>query len=325
MRTRLIHAFERFTDVGAQSDQAVAAMLRAQEIDIAVDLKGFTQDARTGILARRPAPLQVSYIGYPGTMSAPYIDYLIADDFVVPQGSSDAYSEAIVRLPSSYQVNDSQRRIAEETPSRAEVGLPTAGFVFCCFNTAYKITPAIFDVWMRLLHRVEGSVLWLLAGDAQACANLRREAEARGVAPERLVFAPRVRSDHHLARQRLADLFLDTFPYNAHTTASDALWAGLPVLTYAGTTFASRVAGSLLSAVGLPELITGSLADYEQLALKLATDQAAVANLKVRLARAGKAASLFDTVQTTRAVEAAYIAMWERWQRGEPAAALTIS
>jgi predicted O-linked N-acetylglucosamine transferase (SPINDLY family) len=202
--------------------------------------------------------------------------------------------------------------------------LPETGFVFCCFNTAYKITPEMFDIWMRLLHTVEGSVLWLLAGDAQASTNLRREAEGRGIAPERLVFAPRVRSDHHLARQRLADLFLDTFPYNAHTTASDALWAGLPVLTCAGTTFASRVAGSLLSAVGLPELITGSPADYEHLALTLATDRAAVADLKARLARTRNVAPLFDTVQTTRAIEAAYVAMWERWQRGEPAAALTI-
>jgi protein O-GlcNAc transferase len=324
MRARLMSAFERFTDVRAQSDQAVATMLRAHEIDIAVDLKGFTQDARTGILAKRPAPIQVSYIGYPGTMSASYIDYLVADDFVVPESASGAYSEAIVRLPDSYQVNDWKRRIAEDAPSRDEVGLPGTGFVFCCFNTAYKITPEMFDVWMRLLHAVEGSVLWLLAGDAQASINLRREAEARSIAPGRLIFAPRVRSDHHLARQRLADLFLDTFPYNAHTTASDALWAGLPVLTYAGTTFASRVAGSLLTAVGLPELITGSLADYEQLALKLATDRAALADLKASLARTRHAAPLFDTVRTTRAVEAAYIAMWERWQRGEPAVALTI-
>ena len=234
LRTRLVNGFEHFIDVRGMSDREVAQWLRTQEIDIAVDLKGYTYDARLGILAQRPAPVQVTYLGFPGTLGATYIDYLVADEVVVPLEARAHYAEQVVYLPDSYQVNDGKRTIAARTPTRAELGLPERGFVFCSFNNNYKITPEVFDVWMRLLRQVEGSVLWLLEGNATAPANLRREAQARGVAGERLVFAPRLPLAEHLARQRLADLFLDTLPCNAHTTASDALWAGLPVLTCLG-------------------------------------------------------------------------------------------
>jgi predicted O-linked N-acetylglucosamine transferase (SPINDLY family) len=251
-------------------------------------------------------------------MGAPYIDYLLADRFLIPPDRHGAYSEKVVYLPDSYQANDRTRAIAPSTPTRAEAGLPENGFVFCSFNSNYKITPDIFDVWMRLLRAVEGSVLWLLVANMAAPANLRREAEARGVSTERLVFAPRMELAEHLARHRLADLFLDTFHCNAHTTASDALWAGLPVLTCAGGTFASRVAGSLLHAVGLPELITHALADYEALALSLARDPGRLTALKQTLARNRETCPLFDAARLARHIEAAYLGMWERHQRSAP-------
>ena len=318
MRARIAAAVERFVDVADKSDREAAAMLRAMEVDIAVDLMGFTSGARTGILARRPAPIQVNYLGYPGTMGADYIDYILADRWVVPAGHERHYAENIVRLPDSYQANDAQRRIAARTPPRTELGLPETGFVFCSFNNSYKITPALFDLWMRLLQRVEGSVLWLLEGSAAAVRNLRHEAAKRGVAPERLVFAARTALDHHLARHRRADLFLDTLPYNAHTTASDALWAGLPVVTCLGASFAGRVAASLLDAVGLAPLITHSLADYEALALALANDPDRLAALKSHLARAPAALPLFDTDRFRRHIESAFETMWARHHRGEP-------
>jgi predicted O-linked N-acetylglucosamine transferase (SPINDLY family) len=316
MRTRLERAFDRFIDVRAMSDQAVAELVRSLEIDIAVDLKGITLGARTGIFARRPAPVAVSYLGYPGTMGAPYIDYVIADRFVIPEDQQGAFSEQVVTLPDSYQPNDTARSVPERTPTRVEAGLPENGFVFCCFNNSYKITPDVFGVWMRLLHAVEGAVLWLLNGPA--VANLRREAAERGIAPERLVFAPRASPGEHLARHRLADLFLDTPYCNAHTTASDALWAELPLVTCAGATFASRVAGSLLRAAGLPELVTHSLADYEALALTLARDPVRLAGLRTQLAEGRVRCPLFDTQRITRHIEAAYLTMWERQQRGQP-------
>jgi protein O-GlcNAc transferase len=318
MRQRLMRSFDRFIDVRGQSDQAIAELLRTSEIDIAVDLKGFTLDARPRILAKRAAPIQVSYLGYPGTMGASYIDYLIADRYVIPDYQRGSYSEKLVYLPESYQVNDDRRQISDIMPSRATVGLPEDGFVFCCFNSSYKITPNVFDAWMRLLRGVDGSVLWLFEANSEVPGNLRREAEARGVPAERLIFAPKVNSEDHLARHRLADLFLDTLPYNAHTTASDALRTGVPVLTCSGATFASRVAGSLLQAVGLPELITDSLADYEATALRLARSPSLLAGLKAKLARSRQSSSLFDTVRFTRHIEAAYAAMWERYRRGEP-------
>jgi protein O-GlcNAc transferase len=318
MRQRLLRSFDRFVDVRTKSDREAASLLREMEIDIAIDLKGFTTDGRPGILAQRPAPVQVNYLGFPGTMGAEYVDYILADRYVIPDGHQRFYSEKIVWLPDSYQANDTQRQIAKTTPTRAECGLPASGFVFCCFNNNYKITPGIFDVWMRLLTAVSGSVLWLLEDNAAVSRNLRSEALRRGIAAERLVFAPRLDLDKHLARHKLADLFLDTRPYNAHTTASDALWAGLPVLTCMGTTFPGRVAASLLSAAGLPELITESLADYEALALKLATSPDLLSGIRAKLSRNRSEYPLFDTKRFCSHMESAYTLMWERHQRGEP-------
>ena len=312
MRQRLQAAFGQFIDVRDQSDLQVAQMLRAMEVDIAVDLKGFTQDCRPGILAHRPAPVQVNYLGYPGSMGVDYIDYIVADATVVPPGHEVFYSEKVVRLPGSYQVNDARRVIAETTPTRADCGLPDTGFVFCCFNNNYKITPAVFDIWMRLLQRVPGSVLWLLQGSPAVAENLQQQAQQRGVAPERLVFAPRLPLPEHLARHRLADLFVDTLVYNAHTTASDALWAGLPVLTCAGSTFASRVAASLLRAAELPELVTDTTAAYEALAYTLATAPGTLASLHARLAQSRATCALFNTAQFTRDMESAYEGMLAR-------------
>ncbi len=324
MRGRLAGAFERFIDVQGWSDREVAQRLRELEIDIAVDLKGYTYDGRTEILSRRPSPVQVSYLGYPGTLGAPYIDYVVADGVVIPEGEERHYAEQVVRLPDSYQVNDRQRRIAGQTPTRGEAGLPEGGVVFCSFNNNYKITPEVFGVWMGLLRQVEGSVLWLLEGNAVAPGNLRREAQARGIAPERLVFAPRTGLAEHLARHRLADLFLDTLPCNAHTTASDALWAGLPVVTCQGRTFAGRVAGSLLTAVGLPELITRDLGEYEALALRLAREPEALSAVKAKLARNRDSCPLFDVERFRRHLEAAYETMWGRAQRGEAPAGFSV-
>jgi predicted O-linked N-acetylglucosamine transferase (SPINDLY family) len=259
MRARLVKSFDQFHDVRLQADGEVAKLLSELQVDIAVDLMGHTQDARPDVLAYRPAPIQINYLGYPGTMGAPFIDYGIADQLVLPFDQQGFYTEQIVQLPECYQVNDSQRRIADRTPTRREAGLPEEGFVFCCFNNNYKITVPVSDVWMRLVQAVNGSVLWLLMDNAGAQGNLRKEAAARGIDPARLVFAGRLPPEDHLARHRLADLFLDTLPYNAHTTASDALWAGLPLVSCRGETFAGRVSASLLDAIGLPELVTGSL------------------------------------------------------------------
>jgi predicted O-linked N-acetylglucosamine transferase (SPINDLY family) len=322
MRQRLRHGFERFVDVRLQGDEEAAHALRRMEVDIAVDLKGYTTGARPGILAYRPAPVQVSYLGFPGTMGVPFIDYIIADRFVLPEQDQRWYAEKAVYLD-CYQVNDDGRAIAAQVPARAQAGLPQDAFVFCCFNNSYKIMPALFGIWMRLLGSVPGSVLWLLEDSEAARHALQAAARASGVDPARLVFAPRVAAAEHLARHRLADLFLDTLPYNAHTTASDALWAGLPLLTCAGTTFAGRVAGSLLASLGLPELVTHDLRHYEALALELAREPALLAALRGKLARNRQAAALFDTDRFRRGVEAAYAAMWETWQRGEPPRALS--
>ena len=321
IRARLKNAFERFIEVEeTTTDREVAQQMRELEIDIAVDCAGYTARARTGIFALRPAPIQVSYLGYPGTMGAEYIDYILADRVVIPEEHFPSYSEKVVHLPDSYQANDSTRRVAEHTPARPELGLPEHGFVFCCFNNSFKITPQVFEVWMGLLRDVEDSVLWLLESNAAAADNLRREARQRGVLPERLVFAPLRPVQEHLARQRAANLFLDTLPYNAHTTASDALRAGLPVVTCLGTTFASRVAASLLYAVGLPELVTHSLADYAALARKLAIEPASLAAVRAKLERNCSTYPLFDTDRFRRHIERAYEAMWARHRRGEPPA-----
>ncbi|HEY6255969.1 MAG TPA: tetratricopeptide repeat protein [Xanthobacteraceae bacterium] len=316
MRRRLVKAFDRFHDVSGKSDLEVARLINALEIDIAVDLKGYTKDARPEILSHRPAPIQVIYLGYTGTMAADFIDYVIADAVVVPFAQQPFYSERIVQLPDTYEPNDSKRSIAATTLTRAQAHLPDSGFVFCCFNNNYKINRAIFDIWMRLLDQVPGSVLWLLQGNAAAEANLRAAAEARGVSGTRLVFGERMPLEEHLARHRLADLFLDTFPYNAHTTTSDALWAGLPVLTCLGASFAGRVAASLLNAVGLPELVTSSLADYEAAALRLARDATSLRALRAKLEHNRCSYPLFDTDRYRRHIEAAYMTMWEHHQNG---------
>jgi predicted O-linked N-acetylglucosamine transferase (SPINDLY family) len=312
MRVRVRAACDAFTDVSRLDDAGVAAALRASEIDIAVDLNGFTTHCRPGVFARRCAPVQINYLGYPGAMGAVAADYILADHTVIPAEESVCYDEKIIRLPFAYQPNDDRRVISERTPTRAEVGLPDTGFVFCCFNASYKITPPVFSVWMQLLQEVPGSVLWLLGGDAVIEANLRREAVDRGVDAGRLIFAPKAPLPDHLARHRLADLFLDTLPYNAHTTASDALWAGLPLVTCTGRSFAARVAASLLRATGLPDLVTASLEDYRDLALALARDPARLAALKARLAANLPAAPLFDTDRTGRQVETAYEIAWRR-------------
>jgi predicted O-linked N-acetylglucosamine transferase (SPINDLY family) len=324
MRDRLKASCEHFEDVRRQSDDQVAALIRARNIDILVDLKGITDSARPGILARRAAAVQVNYLGYPGTMGAPYVDYIIADRIVLPADEQQHYTEKVVYLPDAYQANDDKRRISRNPPTRAQAGLPEDAFVFCDFNTTSKITPPFFDIWMRLLSQVEGSVLWLIDRGPLVQANFRREAVARGVSGDRLVFAPRAAPDEHLARHRLADLFLDTLPYNAHTTCSDALWAGLPVLTCTGDTFAGRVAASLLTAVGLPELVTRSLDEYERLALRIVRDADWRNRLKSKLAENRTTYPLFDTQRMARHIEAAYEEMWRRYRAGEPPAAFAV-
>jgi protein O-GlcNAc transferase len=317
MRLRLKAAFDRFIDVRGMSDRAVADLLRELEVDIAVDLMGFTSDARSGVFALRPAPVQINYLGFPGTMGAPFMDYMIADRFVIPPENQGYYAEKVVYLPDTFQANDDKRRIGD-AQRRAELGLPDNAFVFCAFNNSYKLNPAIFDIWMRLLEKTAGSVLWLQGADTSVERNLRREAEKRGITPDRLIFAPRAEYANHLARYQRADLFLDTLPFNAGATASDALWAGLPVVTCAGEAFAARMAGSLLNAVGLPELVTRNLADYEALALALARDPSLLAGYRDRLATNRLTHPLFDTDRFRRNIEAAYLQMWEIWQRGEP-------
>ncbi|MCO5063675.1 MAG: tetratricopeptide repeat protein [Rhizobiaceae bacterium] len=311
-RNRVERAFDRFIDVRSMTDIQVAKMARDLEIDIAIDLKGYTQDARPGIFAARAAPIQVNYLGFPGTLAANCFDYLIADQTIIPASSRRHYSETVVYLPHCYQVNDDKRRIADWAPTRTELDLPESGFVFSCFNNTWKITPPVFDMWMRLLTRVDASVLWLLEDNALASMNLRREAERRGVDGARLIFAKRIPMEQHLARQRAADLFLDTAPYNAHTTASDALWAGLPVLTCMGHGFQARVAASLLKAIGLPEMVTTTLADYESVAMQMALEPMKLNRIRERLAENRKTSPLFDTRRYSRAIEAAFEAMAAR-------------
>lgn len=312
MRARLLLAFDHFIDVRQQSDKSVAQLSRELGIDIAVDLKGYTTGARPRIFSYRAAPIQVSYLGYPGTLGANYIDYLIADSTLIPPESQAYYSEKIAYLPNSYQVNDRKRVISTRSFSKQELGLPEKGFVFCCFNNNFKITPSMLDTWVRILNAVEGSVLWLFEDNAAAGRNLREQAAIRGLDPSRLVFAPRMNLPDHLARHAAADLFLDTLPCNAHTTASDALWAGLPVLTCTGEAFASRVAASLLNAIDLPELVTTNIKDYEDLAIELAQNTERVTQLKERLARNRLTTPLFNTDLFTSNIEALFSLMVEQ-------------
>lgn len=317
MRRRLQGAFDRFIDVRGRSDEEVAGLARSMELDIAVDLGGFTGEARLKVFALRAAPLQVSYLGYLGTTAAPFMDYVIADATIVPPELRCHYTERMVYLP-SYQANDSKRPIAQRMFSREELGLPPSGVVYCCCNANYKITPRTFEGWMRILEKVPGAVLLLYAGSEQVPGNLRREAERRGVDPARLVFCAALPAPEYLARYRAADLFLDTLPYNGGTTVSDALWAGLPVLTCAGEAFASRVAGSVLRAMGLPELITQSQGEYEELAVALGRDPERLAVIKQRLAAQRLTTPLFDSRRFTLTLEAAYQRIYERYQAELP-------
>jgi len=312
---RLRNGFDKFFDVGNMSDKEIAQFAREHEVDIAIDLAGYTKYSRTGIFSYRAAPIQVSYLGYPGTMGADYIDYLIADKTIIPVESQSYYSEKVVYLPNSYQVNDRKRLISERQFTRQELGLPENGFVFCCFNNNFKILPTTFDSWMRILKSVDGSVLWLFKDNPWAVENLKKEAQKQGIDEQRLVFAERMPLlSEHLARHHQADLFLDTFPYNAHTTTSDALWAGLPVLTLMGQSFASRVAASLLNAIGLPELITNTQEEYEALAIELAMNPKKLATIKEKIRVNRLTTPLFNTPLFTKNIEAAYLRMYECYQ-----------
>jgi predicted O-linked N-acetylglucosamine transferase (SPINDLY family) len=315
-RHRIAGAFSNIFDISRLSDLDAAKLIQHNEIDILVNLNGFFGYARQGIFSYKPAPIQVNYLGFPGTMGVKYMDYIIADKVVIPEESKIHYVEKLAYLPNSYQANDDVRKISDRKFSRAELGLPEDAFVFTCFNNNYKITPTTFDSWMRILSLVKGSVLWLLADNPVAKDNLIKEAFARGIDSCRLVFAERLPISEHLARHDLADLFLDTLPYNAHTTCSDALWAGLPVLTLMGHTFPGRVSSSLLSAIGLSELVTHTQGDYEALAIELATNPKKLTDLKLKLANNRLITPLFNTPLFTRNLEAAYIKMHEYCQAG---------
>ena len=324
MRRRLEAGFDRFRDLQHADPDTVAALCAEDNIHILVDLKGYTQHARLSLLARRLAPIQVAYLGYPGPLGADLLDYAIGDGIVTPPEHQPFYREQLVRMPDSYQVNDRRRPADAPVPTRAACGLPDKGVVFCAFHAAFKISPALFGLWMRILRRVPGSTLWLLEAGSDATANLRREAARHGVEPARLVFAPQRPQAGHLARYRLADLALDSFPYTGHTTTSDALWMGLPVLTMQGQTFASRVASSLLHAAGLTETVTHSFAEYEDRAVRLAGEPTTLAAYRRRLEAGRSTAPLFDSPRFTRALERAYKIMWDRHAAGLPPEAFTV-
>ena len=315
-RRRIARDCDSFTDAAGESDASLARRIASDGIDILMDMKVHTGGARPGVFALRPAPVQVSYLGYPGTSGADFIDYLVADRVVVPAGAEGGYSEAVVRMPASYQATDDRQAIAADCPPRAALGLPEQAFVFCCFNQLYKIEPVVFSAWMDILRAVPGSVLWLLAGQDLAMRRLRNAAVAAGVAPDRLVFAAYAAKPEHLARHAHAGVFLDTHDVNAHTTATDALWAGLPVLTWPGATFASRVAASLVTAVGMPELVMPSLAAYKETAIRCAVDAAALAGFKEKLARNRRSTALFDTATYARTLEQAYVRMQDQHSSG---------
>lgn len=325
MAARLKGAFEHFIDVGERSDAEIAELIQTLEIDIAVDLMGYTAEERPGVLVRRPAPLQVSYIGFPATMGAEHMDYIIADPYVIPPPAARYYSERIVWLPESYQANDSKRISYPGTVTRAEAGLPEHAFVWCAFHASFKINPPVFDIWARLLRARPDSVLWLVSNAELAELNLRREAAHRGIESERLIFAKREPYPRHLARLALADLCLDTWPFNGGATTSDALWSGVPVVTCSGRAFTSRMSGSLLRAVGLPDLATTSFEQYERLALSLASDDGALGAVRARLKDGRVSGALFDTARFSRRLESAYIRMWQRHERGETAESFEVA
>ena len=323
IRQRLVRAFDIFVDARDLAHEVLAQQIYDDGVDILIDLTGYTNMTRTAVLVGRPAPIQVNYLGYPGTMGADFVDYILVDSFVAPADQQVYFTEKLVHLPHCYQPNDSKRAIAETTPTRADCGLPDDAFVFCCFNNAQKITPQTFDLWMRILSVIPNGVLWLLGNDS-VTRNLEKQAVARGVDPARLVFAAHMAAPEHLARHRLADLFLDTLPYNAHTTASDALWAGLPVLTLVGNSFAGRVAGSLLQAIGLPELMTDSEEHYLALAVELASNPIRLGQIRQKLADYRLTTPLFDIDRFTQGIEAAYAKMWQGWLMGESPMSFTV-
>jgi len=325
LRTRLERSVDEFIDLRASSDEEFAQALRLRGVQIAVDLKGHAGGARTGLLAGRLAPVQVNFLGYPGTLGAPYIDYIIADRHVIPRDDRRFYREQVVELPGCYQPNDDRRPRPLTGPGRAACGLPAAGRVFCCFNHVYKISPPMFEVWLRLLKAVDDSVLWLLSGSEAARRSLRAHAAARGVAPDRLVFAPHLEQEPHLARYLHADLFLDTWPCNGHTTASDALWMGVPLVTLTGRSFPSRVATSLLTSLGLEELCATSIEEYEAIALRIASDTGEWARLRAQLEGVRATADLFDPRRHCRRLEHAYREMWARHARGEAPAPIVVA
>ncbi len=322
IRRRVIGAFDEFRDVRGWPPGEVARRIHADGVDILVDLKGHTLSAPTEVFALRPAPIQVNYKGYPGTMGGDFIDYIVADEFVVPRSARDTCSEQVIYLPETYWVDDSRRARPADPPPRAELGLPESGFVFCCFNNSYKITPEMFAIWCQILRAVPGSVLWAQNSNPESAlaGNLRHEAEQHGVVAERIIFAPRRPLEEYLGLFRAADLFLDARPYNAHTTASDALWSGLPVITCPGETFASRVAGSLLRTLGLPELVCSSLEAYRDLAVALASKPRRMIELRQRLEVQRERSPLYDTARLTRHMEAAYKFMFDTYVAGRPPA-----
>lgn len=322
-RKRWVAAFDHFRDIRSLTLQDAAAQIRANGIDILVDLTGYTQSSRSALLALRPAPVQVSWLGFPGSMGADFVDYLISDAWITPPDAIRDYQEKLVWMPHTYQPNGA--RPEAPTPARADCGLPEAATVLCCFNQSFKITPQLFDLWIDILGGIDNGILWLLECNHWAKANLQRAASARGIDPQRLVFAPRTDIASHLARQRCADLFLDTLPYNAHTTTSDALWAGLPVLTLSGDTFSARVAGSLLHAAGLPELVTRSLPEYRERALQLASHPDLLQGLRTRLEQNRDRLPLFDAAGFARDLERAFAAMWQRHAAGLPPDCITVA
>lgn len=315
-KARIRESVDSWVDINGLSDDAAAARIREDEIDILIDVNGYTRDARTGVFARRPAPVQVNWYGFPGTMGTPYHHYVIADPQVVPEGSEIFFSEKVLRVP-CYQPNDRKRSVAPETPSRASENLPEDGFVFCCLNGSQKITEAVFDAWMKILAGVPGSVLWLLDSIAGTNERLRKLAEARGVDPQRLCFAPKRPNPQHLARYRLAGLFLDTFPYGAHTTASDAMWMGVPVLTMSGRTFASRVCAGLVTSAGMPDMVMADIEAYVAKAIAIGNDAVAAQALRERLERERDTSVLFDTPTLVAALEGLYDEMWSDFAAGQ--------
>lgn len=313
MTETIKNSFDEFIDVSLMNDYSAAKLAREKEIDIGVDLGGITQDARLGIFSYRVAPIQIGYIGYLGTLAAPYMDYIVADKTIIPGNLQDGYSEKIIYLP-SYQANDDRTMMSDRIFTREELGLPEEGFIYCCFNNSYKITPKIFDSWARILIAVPNSSLLLYADSETVKLNLVKEIEFRGVSRDRIIFVGRLKRDEYIARYRIADLFLDTSPYNAGTTASDALWAGLPVLTFLGKSFSSRMCGSLLNAIGLPELVTSSQQDYERLAISIGRDPDKILELKNKLAEIRLTTKLFNTKLFTQNIELAYTKAYERYQ-----------